>query len=111
MVTRRVRQARASSNPRIIANVAAYLAEHWDPEGRYATPTGDRTAEAHAQVLVGIVAAGGAELQLTEYLAWAEAAAGGGPATNGGEHEVLALAIRRRALGLDDPGAPPPPVV
>ena len=111
MVTRRVRQARASSNPRAVRNVATYLAEHWDPDGRYATPTGDRTAEAHAQVLVGIVAAGGAEPQLAEYLAWAETAAGGGPAARRSDHEVLAVEIRRLALGLDDPGAPPPPVV
>jgi hypothetical protein len=66
MTTRRTRQAHASANARAIANVAAALRKRWDPAGLLATSTGDRTAEAHAQVLVAMVAAGAGAEQLGE---------------------------------------------
>ena len=50
--------ARAAADPRVIAEVATQLAATWDPHGEFTAPDGERTAEAHARTIVGILGTG-----------------------------------------------------
>ena len=87
--------ARAASDPRVIAEVAAQLAATWDPAGEFTAPDGDRTAEAHARTIVGILGTGQNEAAVMGYLRHAEAEALGEPRSTGHQRHAIAKAAWR----------------
>lgn len=87
--------ARAAAAPAVIAVVARALAAEWDPQGEFVAPDGERTPDAHARAVLGILGTGPDTAAVMGYLRRAEVATLGTPRTTGVQRQVLAEAAWR----------------
>jgi hypothetical protein len=60
--------ARASGDPRVIADVAATLQANWDPAQEFQAPDGTCEPKAHAATILGMLATGGDTAAVNGYL-------------------------------------------
>lgn len=87
--------ARAGSDPALIAAVAAYLKQSWDPAGEYVAPDGERGAVSHAVTILGILATGGDTARVKGYLRQTELATFGHTRTTSETRGTIAETIWR----------------
>ena len=100
------RRARAGANPALVARVAGLLAARWDPRHEFVTLVGESAPEAHAAIVLGILAAGGRRAEVVGYLRDREAAALGAPRSTGGTRWALVEEIRELVLTTPVPHQP-----
>jgi hypothetical protein len=97
---------RAGTRPDIVTRVAQVLAARWDPDAELAAPDGERTAEAHAAAVLGILGAGGPLADVVAYLRRAEEDRFVFPRSTAAARWATAEHVRAIVLGLPAPDSP-----